>query len=270
MSFDQETNIYTCSQCSISFVDVDEHLKDYHYEEIDESSSTPQQIESDPQLLEPIKEECEEIEGIAIVMGNPEGKMTCEGCPKTFKSIKRFVEHLKTHGSDYQDKINALEGTQGMTADEKQQFCEQVICDNEPDKICYRCLECTTIFDTKKSFLLHYKIHTNRRALAAKKEKFPRGKLSCRVCNKTMSNQKLMDMHMKAHSENESHQSRKQYNPENQKKVPVDTSQIVNKLACQYCSKVFKRPVEKVKHERVHSGEKPFSCEVNNLHFTYK
>jgi uncharacterized Zn-finger protein len=31
---------------------------------------------------------------------------------------------------------------------------------------------------------------------------------------------------------------------------------------CQYCDKLFNRPHEKVKHERVHTNEKPYACDV--------
>lgn len=241
----------------MSFTDVDEHLKDHHNETEEETNDI-----AEDQPLEPIYEYEEEVDGVAIIMHESSSKrLTCEKCRKSYKGMKRFVNHLKTHNAELRDKVDPLEGPPV----DKEQFCQQVICDNEPDKICYRCIECGTMFDTKKSFLLHYKIHENGRARDIKNENFPQSSLSCKVCNKSIPNYQHLELHMRAHTEKEVYQSQKnyEYNTDEIRQAPVDSSAKINKLACQYCGKVFKRPVEKVKHERVHSGEKPYSCEVS-------
>ena len=38
--------------------------------------------------------------------------------------------------------------------------------------------------------------------------------------------------------------------------------QIQKPYQCQHCGRRFTRPHEKVKHERIHTGEKPHACEV--------
>jgi KRAB domain-containing zinc finger protein len=197
----------------------------------------------------------EEVDGIAIVMKNENNRFRCERCEKGFKSIKRFIDHLKTHGEAFQDQIDELE--KEIFVVEQIQNWEEVIIDNE---IFYKCPECNTILNSRKSFLLHYKIHTNHKKAAAKTKIVIQDTLNCPICNKSIGTQKMLEMHMKAHSENSSHQSRKTYNPADIDQVT--TTIVTNKLACQYCDKVFKRPIEKVKHERVHSGEKPYSCDI--------
>lgn len=243
LSFDPESNVYSCSQCSISFADVDEHLKEFHAENEGDDCDM---VEVVVNPLETVEEEYEEIDGIAIVMKTEDSRFKCDGCEKSFKSIKRFVDHLKTHGTVYQDQIDELE--KGISPDEPVQNWEEVYCDDDPEKVCYKCLECNTILNSRKSFLLHYKIHTNRRKMASKTKKVSQSSLHCSLCNKSMANQNMLDMHMKAHSENLSHQSRKPYNPA---ETDLPNQVVKNKLACQYCDKVFKRPIEKVKHERV-------------------
>lgn len=43
----------------------------------------------------------------------------------------------------------------------------------------------------------------------------------------------------------------------------VETSDSQKPYQCQHCGRRFTRPHEKVKHERIHTGEKPHACEVH-------
>ncbi|XP_032676793.1 zinc finger protein 208-like isoform X2 [Odontomachus brunneus] len=44
--------------------------------------------------------------------------------------------------------------------------------------------------------------------------------------------------------------------------VTVEASESQKPYQCQHCGRRFTRPHEKVKHERIHTGEKPHACEV--------
>lgn len=45
----------------------------------------------------------------------------------------------------------------------------------------------------------------------------------------------------------------------------VETSDSQKPYQCQHCGRRFTRPHEKVKHERIHTGEKPHACEVEDI-----
>lgn len=48
----------------------------------------------------------------------------------------------------------------------------------------------------------------------------------------------------------------------------VEASESQKPYQCQHCGRRFTRPHEKVKHERIHTGEKPHACEVGGCNCT--
>jgi uncharacterized C2H2 Zn-finger protein len=120
--------------------------------------------------LEELDNEEEEI-SLALIVKNYEGKYECNECPKTFRAYKRFVTHLKTHHNLTIEDFSAMEHSNS----------EYEVIRNEGSNQ-FRCKLCNTIFDTRKSLLLHLPIHRNVENAQSLAVKEIRGNINCQLC----------------------------------------------------------------------------------------
>ncbi|CAH0725691.1 unnamed protein product, partial [Brenthis ino] len=182
-------------------------------------------------------------------------KYPCSQCPVAYENSKSLCAHMKVHKTKM--------GTTYIV----------------PDK--FECETCTTVFSTSKSLKLHKRMHDPIKSrpieppvetpegTAASEDKFlcsvcdklipmdyrtihqnshkTTNKMNCDICNKKFHSREYLDMHMSVH---------------NLDKVIVGKQDKSLPYMCLYCNRKFARPHEKVKHERIHTGEKPHSCEI--------
>lgn len=234
----------------MSFPNVDEHLKEYHN---DDQTQVTNDVVQEIHVVEVLNEydeeneldESEESEGMAFVVKNADGKFECKECFRLFISVKRFIAHIKTHGAVADKSIQKLQEYM-READESEDIFEEF--EGDSGESTFRCKVCNTVFDSRKKMLLHYPIHKNV-AAAHKKRNFvdtSEETFNCKLCNRSLNNAHEMKMHLSAHAENSAHGSKtKPDPPEKQRKKKGESF-----YPCQYCQKEFKRPHEKVKHER--------------------
>lgn len=106
----------------------------------------------------------------------------------------------------------------------------------------FTCEICEKTYD-KRFYIMHMNMHSTE------------PDFHCSICNKKFENKSNLEMHVKAHQESKY--------PQKEREAAGLKSKVG--FPCAFCGKLFMRPHEKVKHERIHTGEKPHKCEVKNF-----
>lgn len=152
----------------------------------------------------------------------------CETCGTEFCSHKSLRLHSRMHAPVRARHVDAPEGTPNAT---------------------FTCPECgKTLAESYKE--AHMALHSG-------------DSVTCTVCNRKFDSADSLAMHAAVHTElSQPHSPTPPSTETTASANSTEPTENQKPYQCQHCGRRFTRPHEKVKHERIHTGEKPHACEV--------
>ncbi|CAL7933391.1 unnamed protein product [Xylocopa violacea] len=207
----------------------------------------------------------------------------CNQCLQQFSKLGNFRVHACLHGN------NRCHSCDQTFATPKALQLHAKVHEGEPDpnQKTFVCETCGTEFCSHKSLRLHSRMHAPVRARHVDApEGTPNATFTCPECGKTLA-ESYKEAHMALHSgdsvtctvcnrkfdsadslamhaavHTELSQPHSPTPPATETTTTAELAENQKPYQCQHCGRRFTRPHEKVKHERIHTGEKPHACEV--------
>ena len=194
-----------------------------------------------PGLLEQMAAQQEECPTLIITSGNvQQSDMTTILLPPSSP-----INDLERHNEGYRRNVHLQ-----LQHQQHQQQLQQKALSNE-----FRCALCGAVFNTKQSISRHFSdMHSNRSSF------------ECDSCHRKLASSKAHLLHV---SKCKKRNDRTLSGEENSVSEPPELTSGSSKT-CKFCNRSFSKPSDLQRHERTHTGDRPFRCDQCGKSFRLK